>query len=282
MIRLVCWNIAGQTRREVWDELFGMDADVGLLQEVRSTPSKLPENVEADPQKLCEPWNEKLFDRWPTIFRLSNRVNVEWFKRVLPISYLKCDEMAVSGIGTVSAGKVTPSKPDIEPFIVASMYARWIFPRPITKTKWKVGYPDGSAHRILSDLSTFIGSHDPSTHRILAAGDLNTCFGTLKDYPGDLPERGQSIFDRFQDLGLEFLGPQYPNGRMAKPPPPMFPSNTKNVPTFALFKKPENARLQLDYVFASRGFHETVQARALNGLDEWGPSDHCRILIEVG
>ena len=38
---------------------------------------------------------------------------------------------------------------------------------------------------------------------------------------------------------------------------------------------------QLDHVFASRGFHESVNVRAMNGVDEWGASDHCRLLIEV-
>ena len=38
---------------------------------------------------------------------------------------------------------------------------------------------------------------------------------------------------------------------------------------------------QLDYVFASRGFHESITVRAMNGVDEWGTSDHCRLLIEV-
>ena len=38
---------------------------------------------------------------------------------------------------------------------------------------------------------------------------------------------------------------------------------------------------QLDYVFASRGFHERVRVRALNAPRDWGPSDHCRLVIEV-
>ena len=38
---------------------------------------------------------------------------------------------------------------------------------------------------------------------------------------------------------------------------------------------------QLDYAFASRGFHERVSVRAMNEVDEWGPSDHCRVMIEV-
>ena len=48
-------------------------------------------------------------------------------------------------------------------------------------------------------------------------------------------------------------------------------------------KNPETAsNNQLDYVFASRGFHESVKVRAMNGVGEWGASDHCRLLIKVG
>ena len=53
--------------------------------------------------------------------------------------------------------------------------------------------------------------------------------------------------------------------------------NTRNVPTF------HTTQNQLDYVFASRGFHESVRVHAMNKTsDEWGPSDHCRIVIDVG
>ena len=38
---------------------------------------------------------------------------------------------------------------------------------------------------------------------------------------------------------------------------------------------------QLDYAFASRGFHEKVSVQAMNEIEEWGPSDHCRLMIEV-
>ena len=83
-------------------------------------------------------------------------------------------------------------------------------------------------------------------------------------------------------LGMEFLGPQYPDGRRAIPTPQGLPPNTRNVPTYHTVKQsPATAQNQLDYVFASSGFHESVTVRALNGVDEWGPSDHCRILIEV-
>ena len=75
-------------------------------------------------------------------------------------------------------------------------------------------------------------------------------------------------------LGLEFLGPQAPHGRRASGPPVDVPEDTKNVPTFYRSGGPEAAVNQLDYVFASRGFHEkVVSVRAMNGVEEWGPSE---------
>ena len=44
---------------------------------------------------------------------------------------------------------------------------------------------------------------------------------------------------------------------------------------------PSDAELQLDYVFASRTIAHRVTVCALNDPVDWGPSDHCRILIEV-
>ncbi len=98
-----------------------------------------------------------------------------------------------------------------------------------------------------------------------------------------LPERERTVWDRFSALGLEFLGPQVPNGRPSTTPQPDVLANTRNVPTyFAPQQKcAANADRQLDYAFASRGFHERVTVRAMNGLEEWGSSDHCRLLIEV-
>ena len=87
---------------------------------------------------------------------------------------------------------------------------------------------------------------------------------------------------RMQALGLKFLGPQMPHGRRAKSVPYDVPSDTKNVPTFyPPGSGPESAVNQLDYVFASHGFHESVSVLAMNEVEEWGPSDHCRLMIDV-
>ena len=40
MTKVVCWNI-NKSKKCCWDELFAMDADVALLQEVGSIPKKL-------------------------------------------------------------------------------------------------------------------------------------------------------------------------------------------------------------------------------------------------
>ena len=88
------------------------------------------------------------------------------------------------------------------------MYARWIRPHISTKSPWQVGNSDVSAHRIISDLSQFIGHRDPSRHRILAAGDLNTIYGATDDNKLCIADRERTVFDRMNALGMEFMGPQ--------------------------------------------------------------------------
>ena len=283
MITVVCWNIDG--KHDPWRQLIEMDADVAVLQEARKPPKDVAPHVEIGP---TDHWGSIDYPTWPLIARLSDRVKVDWFtpavvaqtgtgKRIVGET-----QIAVSDPLTIAAACI--HLPGSEPFIAASMYARWLKPHPLAGSKWSVGHSDASAHRIISDLSGFIGDVDPSSHRILAAGDLNTFYGALDDNPQVLAARDRTVFDRMQALGFEFLGPQYPNGRRPAEPPPKMSEDSKNVPTYfhPRRKSPANARDQLDYVFASRGFHKSVCARALNGVDEWGASDHCRILIEVG
>ena len=85
-------------------------------------------------------------------------------------------------------------------------------------------------------------------------------------------------------IGLEYLGPQHPNGRRAVRERDGLAQDSLNVPTYYTTheRKPEAASQQLDYAFASRGFHRDVSVRAANDPEEWGASDHCRVLIEVG
>ena len=43
----------------------------------------------------------------------------------------------------------------------------------------------------------------------------------------------------------------------------------------------ELKRPRLDYVFASRGFHDKVQVHAMNDVGGFGLSNHCQMQIEV-
>ena len=280
MIRLVSWNIA--RRRKPVARLLEMDVDAALLQECH--PDLLEEAAHEGPLRFSPhpPAGAEHYDRWPMIVGLSERVRIEWFQPTAPGVSVAEDQMSVSGIGVLEAARLVPAD-GASPFIAGSIYARWIKPHPSTKSKWWVGYQDASAHLAISDLSAFIGHKHPQTHRILAAGDFNTIYGAREDNSLALPARDQTVFDRMDALGLEFLGPRYPDGRRADPTPSGLPEDTRNVPTFRTPREsPATASNQLDYVFASRGFHREVRVRALNEVDEWGPSDHCRLLIEVG
>ena len=281
-IKVVSWNIAKM--HQPWRELLEMDADVALLQEVGTVPEDVLDRVELSPHMPWlkhDPTSEYApFDRWPMVVRLSDRVRVEWFRHIGPtgVASEHPGDVSVSGIGTVEIARVIPAT-GVEPFIAASMYARWFSPHPTADGDWI--YSDASAHRIISDLTAFIGYYDsPDKHRILAAGDLNMSFQSTDQFD----HRAQTVLDRFQALGLEYLGPRYPAGRRADPIPQHLDEQSLDVPTY--YHKPSNtpagAYVQLDHVFSSRGLHLEVEARALNEVTEWGPSDHCLICIGVG
>ena len=239
--------------------------DVALLQEARLPPDS---------------WEREHYDRGAAVIRLSQRVALSEYRNTPLGRRPASDEVAVSAPGTIAAARIVPETG--KPFVVVSIYARWEKPHPRTRTSWGVGYADAMAHRAISDLSAFIGHVDPSTHRILVAGDFNLIDGATDSNRLALPARDRSVFARLDALGFEFLGPQYPHGSKANPTPPGLPIDSRNVPTYYTTRQtPETAANQLDYVFASRGFHKGVRVSALNDPDEWGPSDHCRIGIEV-
>ncbi len=280
MIRVVSWNIAKWT--QPWRELAEMvrrgEADVALLQETGNPPDDLARLFHYENNIG---WDRCLYDRWPLVVQLSDRVDVEWFRQVPPkVGGFGEREIGVSGIGTMAAARVAPRGRPQDAFVAVSMYAAWIRAHPSTGKNPGIA-SDVSAHRILSDLSTFIDYEDASRHRILAAGDLNMFHGATGRSLSWV-DRERTVWDRFESLGLEFLGPRTPNGRPAASPQPDVPVDTRNVPTYRTARQsPGEANRQLDYVFASRGFHEKITVRALNNVDEWGSSDHCRLLIEI-
>jgi len=135
-------------------------------------------------------------------------------------------ELGVSRPGTLAAATVTPSSG--EPFIAISVYAAWERPHSLTMSDWI--YADASVHRLISDLSVFIGKQ--SGHNILVAGDLNILFGYGEGGSAYWASRYDTVFSRMATLGLSFMGPQAPAGRRAEPWPDELPSASNNVPTF--------------------------------------------------
>ena len=268
--KIVCWNIA--RRNEPWHWLLELDADVALLQEAAEPPPEVAARIETDPA----PWDISGANwNWRTaVVKLSDRVRVDWITSA-SLTEAERGEFAASWPGTLTAATVTP--PGGEPFIVVSMYAWWENPHS-SVGNWI--FSDATAHRVISDLSGFIG--EERNHRVLAAGDLNSFHGYHPD--GDYwAARYQTVFTRMDALGMPLVGPQAPHGRQADPWPDELPMDSKNVPTFHSNRQtPATARRQLDYVFASRDLADSVRVRALNEPDEWGPSDHCRLEIHIG
>ena len=291
MVKIVCWNIAKKS--QPWGELLEMGADVALLQE--ADPAKAPANVAISP---FQPQRYQGLSRWPLVVKLSNKVKVDWFRPVNAAqAIIAGDEIAVSDSYTVAVARVTPlagQQPSGEPFVVFSMYARWLCPHPSAKqtaprkrgaSKISI-YSDASTHRIISDMAAFVGHTNPASHRILAAGDLNTIY---EETVYSLQPRDTTVFERMEALGLEFIGPRWPYAdRQADPVPKGLPQGSENVPTYLSAPQHKLMRSgaahtghQLDYVFASKGFDQDVSVRAMNAPEHWGSSDHCRILIDV-
>ena len=83
-------------------------------------------------------------------------------------------------------------------------------------------------------------------------------------------------------LGSEYKGPTFPKGRKADPIPSHLDENSQEVPTYhTIANEPATAHVQIDHVFTSRGLDRYVHTRAMNDVEEWGSSDHCRIIIDI-
>lgn len=273
MVKMIAWNIA--RRDEAWRCLLDTDSDIALLQEAAEPPADVARRLNVD----SAPWRTfgaGLNRAWrAAVVKLSNRFGVQWLEPK-SVEDAHPGELAVSRPGTLAAAIVTP--PTGEAFVVASIYAPWEKPHSITGSSWI--YADGSVHRLISDLAVLIGQQ--AGHRILVAGDLNILYGYGENGSAYWASRYATVFSRMSALGLSFVGPRAPAGRRADPWPDELPRTSNNVPTYYTSRQtPATATRQLDFVFASSSLAEYVRVRALNDPDHWGPSDHCRVEIEV-
>jgi exonuclease III len=267
MLRIWSWHVNG---RHLWDQLAVSDIDVALLQETPAPSGAWRDKIVPHPSLG---WGTAGSSSWlrTAVFAVSKTILLE----PRPLTSLEerpSGGLLVSRRGTLAAADVVV---DGERITLVSMYAVWegYRPGPI--------YADASAHRLLSDLSGIVD--DARSHRIIAAGDLNILH-RYGDY-GDSywAARYATVFDRAVAMGLRFVGPQAPHGRQATPRPAELPEGSLNVPTYHTRQQgPMGATRQLDFVFASHALADRLSVRALNtDPDEWGPSDHCRVAIEL-
>ena len=70
------------------------------------------------------------------VVKLSDRVEVQWFRRVLPAMATEGDyEVAVSNVGNVGVARVISLEGE-EPFIAFSLYARWFRSHPLAGSSY--------------------------------------------------------------------------------------------------------------------------------------------------
>lgn len=275
-IRIVSWNINHQDN--AWATLLNSNVDIALLQEAKQPPAAVRDKIQVDDLPWTTAGNSTQ-RAWRTcIARFSERVELR-HRSVASIDTASAGQLAVSRMGTLSVADMEiPGKGGA--ITLVSLYGAWETPA-ITKRS-SYCYADASVHRLISDLSALITRKQGRAQRLIVAGDLNILYGYGEHGSSDWKARYDTIFSRMEAIGLPFIGPQAPDGRMATPWPEELPTASKNVPTYyTSAQKVAGANRQLDFVFASDDVRQRIRVRALNAVDEWGLSDHCQILIEV-
>ena len=272
MLKLVSWNMAH--RAELWRALSDK-WDAALLQEACEPPAAISKAVDVGDG----PWltNGIKKRRWRTaVVGLNPRVGVDRIP-ALSLSEAGDGDFGVTRLGTLAAANV--EGPDTHKiYTLISMYALWEKPHHSTGSNWI--FADASAHRLASDIPCLVGQE--KGHRMIVAGDLNILNGYGEYGSQYWRARYNGVFDRFKAIGLNFVGPKYPNGRQANPWPSELPVESLNVPTYYTNRQsPLTATRQLDFVFASSDISDHIQVTALNYGEEWGGSDHCRIQIDI-
>jgi len=190
----------------------------------------------------------------------------------VPLTEGRDDAIPASLRGTLAAARVSIDGED--PITVVSVYSAW--ERPISGS-WI--YADASAHRLVSDLSYFAATQ--KDQRLIIAGDWNILRGYGENANAYWGSRYDTVFSRMKTIGIPLIGPEHPHGRQADPWPAEMPRDSLAVPTFSASGAAERGTRQLDFAFASASLKDRLRVRALNAPEEWGPSDHCRLLIEL-
>ena len=271
MLRMWSWNLNGVV---AWEQIVSSGIDVALLQEAPRPAASWPAAVVPDPSAGwgTAGWKPGRWSRRCAVVQVCDAVRVV-ARDLGVVGDLDGGGIPVSRAGTLAVADV---EFDGQMVTVVSMYAGWERSCDGRRTL----YADAAAHRLLSDLSSIVTSE--RGHRVIAAGDLNILNRYGEHGNTYWAARYASVFDRAEAMGLQLVGPQAPYGRQAAPVPAELPEGSLDVPTYHTSRQdPASATRQLDFVFASKAIADRVVVSALNGVEEWGPSDHCRLAIEL-
>lgn len=269
------WNI--DKRSDTWQGLLDSGVDIGLLQEAQPPPSELESRIWVDPASWDTAGRSR-DQRWRAVVaKFSDRVQVRPHPLASITDASPDEQLAVSRQGTLAVVDVTLLTG--ETVTVASMYGAWEKPLKSAGGSWI--YANAWVHHLISDLSALIGRQ--RGHKIIAAGDFNVLYGYGEYGSQYWKARYDTVFSRMEAIRLPLVGPHAPDG--GKPPNPWpseLPRSSTTVPTFRTkVSRPETASRQLDFVLASGSLKHRLRVCALNSPEKWGPSDHCRILIEL-
>ena len=243
------------------------DIDIGLLQETSRVPDEYRDRVDVD-GRLWEA-DCGVAQGYPSVVaRLSARMEAR-FIPTRGINGAGSHDFYTSEWGTLGAAIVEPAGGGT-PITLVSMAPAYNYYTRESGSPSRYETID-SVHRLISDLSRLVGRRS----RVIAAGDWTINDGWSSHPTPTWNEREalhfKSAFDRMKALGFRHL---MPAGRKNK--------RGEAVTFVPIGKSPEQAYAQLDFVFATENFADRVSVRAINDPDKWGPSDHCRIIIEVG
>jgi exonuclease III len=282
VLRMWSWNLGGafRLRQDVIDATAAADVDLILAQEVR--PSVATAGGWTTIPDAAVTWGMTQGRRYQSAILHRGTLNIAPEPETVPLTDFRWDKFCLSTPGTCAAATLRPDT--AEPIILISVYCPWDGPASAWQRGSGLLVSEANAHRVVSDISMLAAVMDhPDSHRIIIAGDWNILYGYGELGSTYWAKRYSSVFARMEALGFTFCGPQAPaGGRQADPWPDELPAGSRCVPTFYHSRStPAAATRQMDFVFASESLARQVRVEALNDPASWGPSDHCRILIEI-
>ena len=253
-LKVISWNV--NHRAATWSKIRDFDADLVLLQE--ATPAGMPDNLEF--QLIAPPTSSWKIANAPKKGTAATAIVVNWnwdFESRSEINASHPGQFSIAYLPIGSHG-----------IYFISLYG-------ILESN----FADDSLHRAISDLSPIL----ESKAEVLVAGDLNSFRGyaitSSKKANEQAVLRHAALFERFQLMGLECIGPFSTSGPLENCPCNN-PDTCDHVHTYRYKNRDGERAFQNDYVFATKGIRKKlVSCKALTDHDKslWQFSDHAPI-----